>query len=187
MSHAPRVDPTDLEGVVAVTPVVFRDERGTFTEVYNKSVFDAAIGMSVTFVQDNESTSSEGTVRGIHYQLDPAVQGKLIRVISGSVFDVAVDLRRSSESFGRWTGRHLSADEETQLWIPPGFGHGFLTTSRQCRVAYKVTAPYAPDLARVIRWDDPQLAIDWPLKGRVPILSPGDAAAPGLPDADVFA
>ncbi len=178
---------TGLPGVVAVTPVVLRDDRGSFTEVYNKTVFDAAIGMSVTFVQDNESTSSEGTIRGIHYQLEPVAQGKLIRVISGSIFDVAVDLRRSSGSFGRWSGRHLSADEGTQLWIPPGFGHGFLTTSRQCRVAYKVTAPYTPELARVVRWDDPQLGIDWPLGGRGPILSSGDAAAPDLADADVFA
>jgi dTDP-4-dehydrorhamnose 3,5-epimerase len=186
MSDVLSVERTDLDGVLVVTPKVLRDERGAFSEIYNKEAFDAAVDAPVTFVQDNESISVEGVLRGIHYQLPPYAQGKLVRVANGSVFDVAVDLRRSSPSFGRWVGRHLDASDGAQMWIPPGFGHGFLALSERCHVVYKVTAPYAPASDRVVRWDDPLLAIAWPLNGGAPIVSEKDASAPDLSSAQVF-
>ncbi|HHC08657.1 MAG TPA: dTDP-4-dehydrorhamnose 3,5-epimerase [Actinobacteria bacterium] len=181
-----RVLTTSLPGVVVLEPRVYEDERGSFTEVWNRREFTEAVGGFGDFVQDNESTSRRGVLRGIHYQLPPAAQGKLVRVVVGEVFDVAVDLRRSSPSFGRWFGIRLSADDRRQLWIPPGFGHGFLSLVEGTVLSYKVTHYYDPARERRIRWDDPQLAIEWPLEGDLPLLSHQDANAPPLAAAEVF-
>lgn len=169
-----------------VTPDVYEDHRGHFFESYRKDRFDALVGAPVDFVQDNQSRSVKGVLRGLHYQLPPFEQGKLVRVVHGEIFDVAVDIRRSSPNFGRWEGHVLSAENRSQLWIPPGFAHGFLVLSDTADVAYKCTSYYAPDTARTIRWDDPEIGIEWPLDGIEPILSAADAEAPSLGDAEVF-
>ena len=179
-----KVSDTDLPGVQLIEPRVFGDDRGFFLETWNATAF-AAAGLDAAFVQDNHSRSSRGVLRGLHYQLvEP--QGKLVRVTTGVVFDVAVDLRRSSPNFGRWTGHELSAANKAMLWIPPGFAHGFLVLSDVADFLYKCTAPYAPQHDRALRWDDPALAIRWPL-GTPPLLSAKDAAAPLLADAETFA
>ena len=175
-----------LPGVLVIEPTVFGDDRGFFMESWNRRSFAEETGLDVSFVQDNHSRSVGGVLRGIHYQLAPCAQGKLVRVAAGSVWDVAVDLRRSSPAFGRWVGVELSAANHKQLWIPPGFGHGFLVLGESADVLYKATAHYAPDYDRSLRWDDPRLGIDWPLDGVAPILSGKDAGAPLLDDADVF-
>ena len=164
----------------------YRDERGFFLEAFVRREFEAAVGHPVTFVQDNHSRSNHGVLRGLHYQLPPAAQGKLVRVASGAVFDVAVDIRRSSPTFGQWVGYELSDDNLHQLWIPPGYAHGFLVLSEVADVVYKTTDYYSPTHERTIRWDDPDIGIDWPLDGEAPILSPRDAAAPRLTDAEIF-
>jgi len=167
-------------------PNVFRDDRGFFFESFNQGQFEAVTNESVRFVQDNHSRSSKGVLRGLHYQLPPAAQGKLVRVSRGAVFDVAVDIRRSSDNFGEWVGYELSAGNFRQLWIPPGFAHGFLALTDDADVLYKTTDYYAPELDRSLRWDDPDIGISWPLDDMTPIVSPKDQAAPSLSDAEVF-
>jgi dTDP-4-dehydrorhamnose 3,5-epimerase len=175
---------TDLPGVVLIEPKVFGDARGFFMESWNRQAF-AELGLDVDFVQDNHSRSAKGVLRGLHYQLN-APQGKLVRVVSGAVFDVAVDLRRSSPHFGRWTGYELSADNRRMLWIPPGFAHGFLVLSDHADFLYKTTAYYAPQWDRGVRWNDPAIGVKWPLDGE-PLLSAKDAVQPLLQDAEVYA
>lgn len=177
--------PTAIPDVLMLEPRVFGDERGFFLESYNQRVFEAVTGVAVSFVQDNHSRSAAGVLRGLHYQLGPHAQGKLIRVVAGAVFDVAVDLRRGSESFGRWVSVELSAENKRQLWIPPGFAHGFLALTEGTEVIYKTTAYYEAAAERCIRWDDPRLAIPWPLHGRAPVLSAKDVAAPAFEDAEL--
>lgn len=180
-----------LQGPLLLTPRVFGDERGFFFESWNQQVFNAAAG-DTAFVQDNHSRSSRGVLRGLHYQLPPHPQGKLVRCVLGEIFDVAVDIRRSSPTFGQWVGAVLSADNKQQLWVPAGFAHGFLTLSEQAEVLYKTTDFWSRECERAIRWDDPQLAIAWPLEalaGAEPQLSEKDAVAPLLAElspADLF-
>lgn len=176
---------TDLPGVVILEPVVFGDDRGFFFEAWNQRVFDAAVGEHVEFVQDNHSRSRRGVLRGLHYQIRRP-QGKLVRAAAGVVYDVAVDIRRSSPHFAEWVGVELSADNKRQLWIPPGFAHGFFTISESAELLYKATDFYASEWDRSIRWDDPRLEIDWPLSVAAPILSAKDAGAPLLTDAEIF-
>lgn len=178
-----KVEPTALDGVLIVEPRVHADARGFFMESYHQRDFDAAVGQAVRFVQDNHSHSHRGVLRGLHFQRPPHAQGKLIRVIQGTVFDVAVDLRRSSRTFRRWIGVVLSADNRRQLWLPPGFAHGFLVLSESADSLYKTTAHYAPHAEACIRWDDPTLAIEWPEVGAAPIVSPRDAAGLSLEEA----
>jgi len=173
-----------------LTPRLFGDDRGFFFESWNQRSFAAALGLPVeqapVFVQDNHSRSSRGVLRGLHYQLPPHPQGKLVRCIVGDIFDVAVDIRRGSPTFGQWVGAVLSAENQQQLWVPEGFAHGFLTLSEHAEVLYKTTYFWSKDCERAIRWDDPQLAITWPgaqLEGMAPLLAPKDAAAPWLADA----
>jgi dTDP-4-dehydrorhamnose 3,5-epimerase len=169
-----------------LVPERFDDDRGYLFEAYNRARFEEVVGSAVDFVQDNHSHSNHGVLRGLHYQLPPAEQGKLIRVVSGAIFDVAVDVRRSSPRFGTWTGHHLSAGNRAQFWVPPGFAHGFLVLSDTADVVYKMTGYHAPEYARSIRWDDPTLAIEWPLDGISPILSESDRTAPSLTEAEIF-
>ena len=158
-----KVTQTKLAGVLVIEPRVFGDERGFFFESFNQRAFDEAVGAHVDFVQDNHSKSSRNVLRGLHYQLPPKAQGKLVRVVQGEVFDVAVDLRKNSKTFGQWVGETLSAENKKQLWIPAGFAHGFLTLSETAEFLYKTTDYYSPEHERCIRWDDPGLAIQWPL------------------------
>ena len=179
--------PTDLPGVVLLEPTVFHDERGYFFESFNQRVFDAAVGAHIEFVQDNHSRSARGVLRGLHYQLPPHAQGKLVRVTHGSVFDVAVDIRRSSPTFGRWAGAELSADNFRQLWIPPGFAHGFLVLSESADFLYKTTDVWVKACDRGLRWNDADIGIDWPLPdGGAPTIAEKDRTAPGLRDAELF-
>jgi len=167
-----------IDGLVEITPAKFGDERGFFSETYSRQRF-AAAGIAIDWVQDNHSLSAEaGVLRGLHYQIAPFAQDKLVRVLRGSIFDVAVDLRRDSPSFGKWASRILSAEAWNQLLVPKGFAHGFLTLEPGVEVTYKVSAPYTPAAERAIRWDDPDIAIAWPLAGKPPILSAKDAVAP---------
>lgn len=175
--------PTKLAGVLIIEPRVFEDKRGFFYESYNERAFSEKAGLA-HFVQDNHSRSSQNVLRGLHYQIQQP-QGKLVRVIAGSVFDVAVDLRKSSPTFGQWVGALLSAENKCQLWIPPEFAHGFLVLSETAEVLYKATDYYAPQHERCIAWNDPDLAIDWPLAA-APILSAKDQAGKPLHMAEVF-
>ena len=175
--------PVELPGVVCLEPKVFGDARGFFFESFNRRVLEP-LGIPGDFVQDNHSRSARNVLRGLHYQKAPSAQGKLVRCIRGEVFDVGVDLRRSSPTHGRCVTANLSAENRLMLWLPPGFAHGFLTLSESAELVYKHTAEYAPLLARQIRWNDPRLAIPWPLGDRAPFLSPRDAQAPALDDAD---
>ena len=177
------VTPTAIGGVLVIEPRVFGDERGFFLESFNQGAFDAAVGMPVAFVQDNHSRSARAVLRGLHCQVAPHAQGKLVRVTQGAVFDVAVDVRRGSPTFGRWVGVELSETNHRQLWLPPGMAHGFLVTSERADFLYKTTAYYAPEAERCIAWNDPAIAIAWPDLGRAPQLSARDAAAPLLADA----
>jgi dTDP-4-dehydrorhamnose 3,5-epimerase len=172
-----KVTPTNLPEVLILEPKVFGDERGFFTETYNRLAFDAAVGFAVEFVQDNHSRSSRGVLRGLHFQVAPHAQGKLVRVAAGRVFDVAVDVRPDSPRFGRWAGVELSGDNHRQIWIPPGFAHGFLVLSEAADFLYKTTDYYAPAFERAVRWDDPQIGIAWPVKGLTVQVSAKDAAA----------
>jgi len=172
-----RVTPTDIPEVLILEPKVFGDERGFFMESFNERAFAQAIGYQVRFVQDNHSRSSKGVLRGMHYQLPPRAQGKLVRVTSGAVFDVAVDLRRGSVTFGQWVGTELNAVEHRQLWIPPGFAHGFLVLSETADFLYKTTDYYAPQSEYAVRWDDSAIGIAWPDVGKAPRLSAKDASA----------
>ena len=180
-----------VQGPLLLTPRVFGDGRGFFFESWNQQAFNAAAG-DTAFVQDNHSRSSRGVLRGLHYQLPPHPQGKLVRCVLGEIFDVAVDIRRSSPTFGQWVGAVLSADNKQQLWVPAGFAHGFLTLSEQAEVLYKTTDFWSRECERAIRWDDPQLAIAWPLEalaGAEPQLSEKDGAAPllaELAEGDLF-
>jgi dTDP-4-dehydrorhamnose 3,5-epimerase len=173
-----KVTETTLPGVLLIEPKVFGDDRGFFYETYHARRYEAA-GIPAHFVQDNLSRSSQGTLRGLHFQ-EPNPQGKLVQVLRGSVFDVAVDVRRSSPNFGRWVAVELSETNRRQLWVPPGFAHGFCVTSESADFLYKCTALYSPEAERGIAWDDPALGIDWPV--RKPLLSAKDAAAPVLPE-----
>lgn len=179
------IEQSGLSGLFLLKPRRFTDERGFFCEEYNARVFAEATGLDVNFVQDNLSRSFQGVLRGLHYQLPPAAQGKLVRVLNGEVFDVAVDLRRESPTFGQWTGQVLSADNGLQLWIPSGFAHGFLVMSEVADVLYKTTHYYHPASERTIRWDDVTLNISWPLSG-APKLSPKDSNGQAFPDAETF-
>ena len=172
--------------VILFEPKVFGDERGFFFESFSQKHFDAAVGQHYDFVQDNHSRSSKGVLRGLHYQLPPHAQGKLVRVVQGAVFDVAVDVRRSSPTFGQWVGAELSAENHHQLWVPPGFAHGFMVLSETADFLYKTTNYYAPTHERSIAWNDAQLAIEWPMNDE-PSLSGKDALAPKWADAEVFA
>ena len=178
-----KVTSTAIPDVLILEPTVFGDERGFFFESFNANAFAEATGLSVTFVQDNHSKSASNVLRGLHYQLPPKAQGKLVRVEQGEVFDVAVDLRKGSKTFGRWAGDILTAANKRQLWIPPGFAHGFLTLSETAEFLYKTTDYYAPPAERCIRWDDPQLAIDWSLGGITPQLSAKDQQGMAYADA----
>lgn len=187
-----KLEPTRLPGVVLVEPPVFADDRGWFMESWNAARLDAALselGLPPTpaFVQDNHSCSRRGVLRGLHYQLPPQAQGKLVRVVQGSAFDVAVDIRLGSPTFGAWAGAILSAANRRQLWIPAGFAHGFLALEDDTHFLYKTTAPYARELERALRWDDPSIGIEWPLSeaGGAPIVAAKDQAAPRLEDAEL--
>jgi dTDP-4-dehydrorhamnose 3,5-epimerase len=180
-----QVTPTAIPDVLLLEPKVFGDERGFFFESFNEHRFTEAVGQMVSFVQDNHSRSRRGVLRGLHYQLPPHAQGKLVRVTSGEVFDVAVDLRRGSPTFGKWVGEILSAQNHRQLWIPPGFAHAFLVLSETADFLYKTTDYYAPTAERCIRWDDPTLAIQWPFDG-TPSLSTKDAQGVDFTVADLF-
>jgi dTDP-4-dehydrorhamnose 3,5-epimerase len=182
-----QVTATPLPGVLILEPKVFGDDRGFFFESFNQRAFDAAVGRHVEFVQDNHSRSLRGVLRGLHYQLDPHAQGKLVRVVRGSAFDVAVDIRRGSATFGRWFGLTLDAKSQRQLWIPPGFAHGFMALEDDTHFLYKTTDYYARDCERSIAWNDATLAIGWPDVGMTPLLAPKDAAAPPLAQAETFA
>lgn len=180
-----RLRSTDLPGVVVVEPVVHEDGRGFFMETWHRDKFRAA-GLDLSFVQDNHSGSVRNTLRGLHYQVGRP-QGKLVRAVAGEIFDVAVDLRRSSPTFGRWTGVTLSAANRLQLWVPEGFAHGYYVTSERAEVVYKCTEVYLPEEERTLRWDDPHVGVAWPLGGEPPLVSAKDAkgldfrAAPSFP------
>jgi dTDP-4-dehydrorhamnose 3,5-epimerase len=181
-----KVTPTaTIPEVLVIEPTVHRDERGFFLESWHEERL-AASGLVAHFVQDNHSRSRRGTLRGLHYQLGSS-QGKLVRVVSGEVYDVAVDLRRSSPTFGKWVREGLTAENQKQLWIPPGFGHGFYVLSEWADLLYKCTSYYAPGQDRSLRWDDPTIGIDWPIAGgSAPVLSRKDADAPLLRDAETY-
>jgi dTDP-4-dehydrorhamnose 3,5-epimerase len=177
--------PTAIPDVLVIEPAVFGDARGAFYESWNQRAFDALVGRDVRFVQDNHSSSVKNVLRGLHYQVRN-VQGKLVRVTDGEVFDVAVDLRRSSPTFGRWVGERLSAETHRMLWIPEGFAHGFLVLSERAQFLYKTTDYYEPAHERSLLWNDPAIGVAWPLEGE-PILKPKDAAGIPLAQAETFA
>jgi len=179
------VEPTEIPEVLVVTPPVFGDERGFFTEAFNLAAFEQATGIRRMWVQDNHSRSGRGVLRGLHFQ-NPQPQGKLVRCAAGAIYDVVADIRRSSPTFGSWVGVELSGENFRQLWVPEGFAHGFLVLSETADVLYKATDYYLPEGDRAVRWDDPTLAIDWPIQG-TPVISDKDNAAPLLNDADLFA
>ena len=177
--------PTSIPDVLIIEPKVFGDSRGFFFESFNQKAFQAATGVNSNFVQDNHSRSVRGVLRGLHYQIRQP-QGKLVRVVRGSAYDVAVDVRKSSPSFGKWVGVELSEENQHQLWVPPGFAHGFLVTTDSADFLYKATDYYAPEHERCIAWDDPELGIEWPLDGQ-PSLSAKDKAGVKLAQAELFA
>ncbi len=178
------VTPTAIPDVLVLEPKVFGDARGFFFESFNARDFTRATGLQTEFVQDNHSKSARGVLRGLHYQIQHP-QGKLVRVVEGEVFDVAVDLRRSSPSFGRWVGERLSADNHKQLWVPAGFAHGFVVLSESAQFLYKTTDYWYPEHERSLLWNDPAISLDWPLQGQ-PLLAPKDAAAVPLREASCF-
>ena len=179
--------PLAIADVMLIEPKVFGDSRGFFYESFNQQAFDQATGVHLPFVQDNHSRSRRGVLRGLHYQLPPKAQGKLVRVVRGAVFDVAVDIRRDSPTYGQWVGVELSEENHRQLWIPPGLAHGFVVLSETADVLYKTTDTYSPAHERSIRWDDPAIGIDWPLAAHgiaEPLLSDKDRAGRLLPEAE---
>ncbi len=186
MSIQPTVEATPIAGLAVITPFCHRDERGWFVEVYNRDRYEEVLGGRHEFMQDNVSVSRRGVLRGLHYQLPPSPQGKLVRVSTGEVFDVAVDIRRSSPTFGQWYGSILSAANLRQLWIPEGFAHGYIALTDEAELVYKTTGHYDLAAERSIKWDDPAIGITWPINGEDPLVSPRDAAAPLLADAEVF-
>jgi dTDP-4-dehydrorhamnose 3,5-epimerase len=175
-----QITPTALPGVLVIEPQVFTDARGFFFESFNQRSFEAAVGQTVSFVQDNHSCSQRGVLRGLHLQLPPHAQGKLVRVARGSAFDVAVDVRADSPRFGQWFATTLSAANQRQVWIPPGFAHGFMALEDDTHFLYKTTDYYARDSERSIAWNDPAIGIDWPQPEGGPVLAAKDAAAPPL-------
>jgi dTDP-4-dehydrorhamnose 3,5-epimerase len=180
---------TEIPDVLILEPKVFGDARGFFFESWNEKAFREATGVQLPFVQDNHSRSARGVLRGLHYQLQQP-QGKLVRVVRGAVFDVAVDIRRSSPTFGKWAGTELSEENHRQFWVPPGFAHGFLVLSESADFLYKATDYYAPQHERCVAWNDPEIGIEWPLAPAgtaAPLLSAKDSAAPGLARAEAFA
>ena len=179
-----RFTPTTISDVITIEPKVFADERGFFLESYQKQHFSEA-GIPFDFVQDNHSKSQQGVLRGLHYQIQQP-QGKLVRVISGEIFDVAVDIRKSSPTFGKWVGEYLSAENKKMLWIPVGFAHGFFVTSPTAEVLYKATDYYAPAWERSIGWDDPSIKIVWPLNNILPVLSTKDQAGKFIDETEIF-
>jgi dTDP-4-dehydrorhamnose 3,5-epimerase len=181
-----KVTPTTIPDVLILEPKVFGDERGFFFESFNARAFAEATGLDVTFVQDNHSKSARNVLRGLHYQLPPKAQGKLVRVVQGEVFDVAVDLRKSSKTFGKWVGVHLSGENKKQLWVPEGFAHGFVVLSETAEFLYKTTDYYAPEYERSLLWNDLALGIEWPFNCE-PKLAAKDAAAKRLAEAEIFA
>ena len=178
-----KITPTAIADVLLIEPKVFGDDRGFFMESFNERAFAAATGQKVSFVQDNHSRSAKGVLRGLHYQVAPHAQGKLVRVTDGTVYDVAVDIRRASPTFGQWVGMELSGSNHRQLWIPPGLAHGFLVLSESADFLYKTTAYYDTASERSLLWNDPDLAIAWPAVGAAPVLSPKDLNAPRLRDS----
>ncbi len=176
---------TAIPDVLVFEPKVFGDERGFFFESFNHKLFEEAVGYPVTFVQDNHSKSSKGVLRGLHYQLPPHAQGKLVRCVAGEVFDVAVDIRKSSPTFGQWVGVHLSAENKRQLWIPEGFAHGVVTLTDTAEFLYKITDYYAPSFEASINWDDKDIAIEWPIS-YCPLLSNKDSYGRNFNDATCF-
>jgi dTDP-4-dehydrorhamnose 3,5-epimerase len=178
------VTSTKLPEVLIFEPKVFGDNRGFFFESFNARDFKNATNLDIDFVQDNHSRSAKGVLRGLHYQIQHA-QGKLVRVVEGEVFDVAVDLRRSSPRFGQWVGVHLSEQTHRQLWVPPGFAHGFVVLSESAQFLYKTTDYWYPEYERSLLWSDPDIGIEWPLK-ELPLLAGKDAAAPCLKDAEIY-
>jgi dTDP-4-dehydrorhamnose 3,5-epimerase len=177
--------PTAIADVLVIEPAVFGDARGAFFESWNQRGFSQLVGREVVFVQDNHSASTRGVLRGLHYQIAPRAQGKLVRVVAGEVFDVAVDLRRSSPTFGRWVGERLSAGNRRMMWIPEGFAHGFVVISETADFLYKTTDYYAPTHERTLLWNDPAVGVAWPLEGE-PVLKPKDAAGTPLAAAETF-
>lgn len=176
--------PTAIPDVLVIEPAVFGDARGFFFESWNRRAFADLVGRDIAFVQDNHSASARGVLRGLHYQVRQP-QGKLVRVVAGEVFDVAVDLRRASATFGKWVAERLSAQSHRMLWVPPGFAHGFLVLSERAEFLYKTTDYYAPEHERTLLWNDPALGIPWPVRGE-PVLKPRDAAGARLADAETF-
>ncbi len=171
-----KITPLEIPEILMIEPRLFEDARGFFYESYNQKAFDEAVGQSVNFVQDNHSRSVKGTLRGLHYQLSPFAQAKLVRVTQGEVFDVAVDIRKNSPNFGKWVGTFISAENKRQLWVPAGFAHGFLVTSDWAEFQYKCNDFYAPDHEQTILWNDPDLAINWPLEAdQILNISPKDS------------
>ena len=177
---------TAIPGLLILEPKVFGDARGFFMESFNAKAFHDATGLAPNFVQDNHSRSGKGVLRGLHYQIEQA-QGKLVRVTRGSVFDAVVDLRKSSPTFGQWAGVELSEENNRQLWIPPGFAHGFLVTSESADFLYKTTDYYAPQFERSLAWNDPTVGVEWPLAGAAPLLSAKDVAGKPLAECETFA
>lgn len=180
-----KATPTSIPEVLVLEPQVFGDERGFFFESFNQKAFNQATGLELSFVQDNHSRSAKNVLRGLHYQIQQP-QGKLVRVVSGAVYDVAVDLRKSSPTFGQWAGVELSAENKRMLWVPPGFAHGFLVLSDYAEFLYKTTDYWAPAFERCVAWNDPELNIAWPIQDAQPLLSPKDAKGMLLKDAEVF-
>jgi dTDP-4-dehydrorhamnose 3,5-epimerase len=180
-----KIIPTAIADVLIIEPRVFGDARGFFFESFNQQAFKNATGLNLDFVQDNHSRSAKGVLRGLHYQIEQP-QGKLVRVVRGTVFDVAVDLRKTSATFGQWVGAELSEENKRQMWVPPGFAHGFLTLSDSADFLYKTTDYYAPQFERCIAWNDPALAVAWPLAGQLPQISAKDQAGVALANASVF-
>jgi dTDP-4-dehydrorhamnose 3,5-epimerase len=180
-----KVTACSVPDVLLIEPRVFGDDRGYFYESFNQRTFNGATGLNLAFVQDNHSKSARNVLRGLHYQIQQP-QGKLVRVVAGEVFDVAVDFRRGSPTFGKWVGEILSEQNKRQLWVPPGFGHGFVVLSETAEFLYKTTDYYAPEHERCVVWNDPTLAIEWPLNGAVPLLSGKDSAGVAFLQADMF-
>lgn len=180
-----KIKETNLPGVLLIEPTVFGDDRGYFYESFNEKKFAELTGLHVNFVQDNHSKSVKNVLRGMHYQIQQA-QGKLVRVVAGEVFDVAVDLRKDSPTFGQWTGAYLSAENRLQMWIPEGFAHGFVVTSDSAEFLYKTTDFWAPQFERCLQWNDPSVGIQWPLSAE-PTLSAKDQIGKSLAEAEVFA
>lgn len=179
------VNKTEIEDVLIIEPQVFGDDRGFFYESFNERAWQEATGIDAYFVQDNHSRSEKGVLRGLHYQLPPMAQGKLVRCIVGEVFDVAVDLRKKSKTFGSWVGEYLSAENKKQMWLPEGFAHGFLVLSETAEFLYKTTNFYSKEHERVICWHDPDIGINWPFAGE-PVLSLKDSSAPCMERVDCY-